>query len=90
MVALTIGFLDGSSETGEQRQLSPQYTIEELRKDLEQHRGIGKIHDISLIHGVWELKDGDRIQIELQAMTVASPAKALPQTYLSNTCESKV
>ncbi len=54
----------------------PDSTIAELRADLERDRALPPLHELRLFHGARELQDGDSLEIEVQAVASASPAKA--------------
>jgi len=70
MIALSLHFLDGSSQS-----VTPEKTLAELRAEIEQE--LPAFHEFKLFHGNEELVDGAKVQVELQGIITKSPAKAI-------------
>ena len=48
-----------------------------LRKELAHARGLPPFHELRLVHGTQELVDDTPVAIEVQAVTMLSPAKVV-------------
>jgi len=78
MLSLFVRSLDG---TRRQIDLAPETTIANLvanvRAGLEQQ--LPAFHEVRLLHGGQELADGGAVEVELQAITMPAPAKAVTE-----------